>query len=527
MHPTRPTIHRLCAWLCLVWALLPACTKMPADGLFEFATEWDRVTADASATPADAGGDASGGDAAADAVAVDDADVGADAVDAVDAVDAQDTGDVTDAADSADAADAADGADIAELGDAADVTEVTDAVDDADVLPPDDATVLTDAAEGADALDDADDATATGEDAADAAEDATATDNDVPSVEDADDATATSDDVAEDAVVDADDAGPDPDAMLTDADLADVDLADVPDVDFTDAGLADGADAPDVDDATAADDTAGADDTADASALPDVAVDAGADATTTAVPPDMTPLPAGTFMLGTADATNDEAPAHTVTLDAFAIDTTEVTVGDYAAFLAAQPVGLQCADTNTDGLTCAMPDTTGACTFGLPNADALPVTCVDWFQASAYCAWKGRRLPTEAEWEYAATSGGSGALFPWGSDPADCAHAVLTDTTTLTCAPTGPATTCSLGLGNSGQGVCDLAGNVAEWCNDGYGPYAADAAVNPTGATIVAGSTRVVRGGGFGDAPVGVRAAARTAQNPSFRLAFIGFRCAK
>ena len=120
------------------------------------------------------------------------------------------------------------------------------------------------------------------------------------------------------------------------------------------------------------------------------------------------PVPGGAFTMGCNAAVDqncegDENPMRSVTLTAFEIDQTEVTQGRYAACVAAGK--------------CAPPSCAWNC-----DESASPAVCVTWDQAKAYCAWAGRRLPTEAEWELAAR-GTDGRKYPWGNDEPDCGRA--------------------------------------------------------------------------------------------------------
>jgi formylglycine-generating enzyme required for sulfatase activity len=223
----------------------------------------------------------------------------------------------------------------------------------------------------------------------------------------------------------------------------------------------------------------------------------------TVVSPSMVAVPAGDFLMGSNDGDDDERPEHRVEVASFAIDRTEVTVRAYRACV-------------TDG-TCSPAGTDPYCNGARAHRDEQPINCVDWEQAARYCTWRHQRLPTEAEWEYAAR-GRDGRMYPWGdARPAGqlCWDGQGSDT-----GAGKRRGTCKVGAhpaGRSAFGVDDMAGNVWEWVADFYTPaYGAP----PT-------DLRVLRGGTwFGYDRADVRSSLRFRTNSTARDYGIGFRCA-
>ena len=215
-------------------------------------------------------------------------------------------------------------------------------------------------------------------------------------------------------------------------------------------------------------------------------------------------VPAGGFMMGSTDADTEasanEKPQHRVYLDAYWIDRTEVTKAQYQRCVAS-------------GI-CAAPSCSGT------GKGDHPVVCVSWQDASKYCAWAERRLPTEAEWEKA-VRGTEGRKYPWGNDAPDCSRVNYSgcgDTTTAVG---------SYPYGASAYGALDMAGNVWEWVADWYNDkyYTKSPAENPPGPD--SGDVRVLRGGSWNYFQRVVRAAVRDRLFTDGRNDFVGFRCAR
>lgn len=224
---------------------------------------------------------------------------------------------------------------------------------------------------------------------------------------------------------------------------------------------------------------------------------------------EMVSIPAGPFIRGTDHGGFDERPQRTLVLDAFAIDRYEVTNFQYQQFV----------------------DATGHRKSGPPSRYAKnmskmrglnqPVVYVSWDDAEAFCRWKGKRLPTEAEWEKA-MRGTDGRLWPWGDveQPNGANWARVQDGYDVA-APVGAVLTDA-----SPYGVMDGAGNVMEWVGDWYAEtYFKDAPEqNPQSPEY--GTYRALRGGGYATTGADIRITSRSKMVQDFRDETIGFRCA-
>ena len=234
----------------------------------------------------------------------------------------------------------------------------------------------------------------------------------------------------------------------------------------------------------------------------------------------MVMVPAGPFTMGSNDGLPSERPEHSVTLDAYYIDRYEVSLQLYGTFL---------LDAKHDP-----PSTWGdeaATTVG-----DRPAVGMGWADAAAYCAWAGKRLPTEAEWEKAAR-GTDGRRYPWGHmqpfvDIANYNRGIWVSEAITLAGVTGGVEGMSVrhGLkegGKSPYGLHHMAGNAAEWVADWYDReyYSKSPERNPTGPS--SGEKKVLRGGSWADLPIALRVSARMSAEPEFQDRTIGFRCAR
>jgi formylglycine-generating enzyme required for sulfatase activity len=227
---------------------------------------------------------------------------------------------------------------------------------------------------------------------------------------------------------------------------------------------------------------------------------------------------------GDPECGDAEQPEHPVTVPAFEMDVTEVTNAHYAQFLNAQGsnlcAGLACVDEGDSDLMLELSGDTWRVVTG---AESLPVVEVTWYGAGSYCAWAGKRLCNEAEWELAAR-GPEHYRYPWGNDPPTCSRA-HTANCSATVEPVGTRTE-----GRSYDGIHDLAANVREWIEDDWHETYTGAPDDGSAWTDEPrpAEGRVIRGGSADSDDVATRAAYRAFYH---RLddghATRGFRCCR
>lgn len=224
---------------------------------------------------------------------------------------------------------------------------------------------------------------------------------------------------------------------------------------------------------------------------------------------EMITIPAGPFIRGTDAGGFDEQPPREIFLDEFRIDRYEVTNHQYGEFVVAT------------GHRKAGPPSRYAKNISKMRGPNQPVVYVSWDDAQAYCRWKGKRLPTEAEWEKA-MRGADGRLWPWGNvEQAKGANWARVSDGYEATAPVGTFVT-----DTSPYGVMDGAGNIMEWVEDWYveGYYQESAERNPPSPDH--GVYRVLRGGAYTTTGGDLRITSRSKMVSDFRDETIGFRCA-
>ena len=230
-------------------------------------------------------------------------------------------------------------------------------------------------------------------------------------------------------------------------------------------------------------------------------------------------IPTGTFEMGDSfgEGLPHEQPVHTVTVDAFYMDVTEVTNAVYQQFL--------------DATGYKAPEFWADPAFNAPDQ---PVIGVAWLDAAAYAQWAGKRLPTEAEWEYAARGGQAGIRYPWGDEiTREDANYKGKGGKDIWDGP-GPVGS----FPKNGYGLYDMGGNVWEWCTDEYNAkfYAASKEHNPIAGKLITfmnddfanvDTRRVTRGGSWSSADNKLRSASRNFLDPAATTKNTGFRCVK
>jgi formylglycine-generating enzyme required for sulfatase activity len=199
----------------------------------------------------------------------------------------------------------------------------------------------------------------------------------------------------------------------------------------------------------------------------------------------------GTFMMGSSAGDPDEQPVHEVTVSGFYMDKTEVTQAEYKRVTGHNPSHFN-------------------------KCPTCPVEQVSWNDAKAYCEKIEKRLPTEAEWEYAARAG-TATKYYWGNSM-DRSYAWNIDNSRSKTHPVGQKKP-------NAWGLYDMSGNVWEWCSDWYGQYSSDSQTDPAGAS--SGTSRTLRGGSWVDVDALLGSVYRNRLEPDVRVEFCGLRCVR
>jgi formylglycine-generating enzyme required for sulfatase activity len=260
-------------------------------------------------------------------------------------------------------------------------------------------------------------------------------------------------------------------------------------------------------------------------------------------------IPAGDFMMGSStEGRADEEPVHHVSLDAFYLDKYEVTNKLFQKFVretgyetTAEKEGRAAAVTSggewevIPGANWRKPE--GGETVFESNREEHPVVSVSWYDAEVYCRWADKRLPTEAEFEYASRAG-TRTIYWWGDgNPGSQRVANIADESAKRQFPDLPIMAGyddgyerSAPVGSfdpNPWGLHDMIGNVSEWTADWFAEdyYQNSPERNPTGP--FSGKYKVLRGGSWHNGPLGVRSAYRRNSQPGYRYDHFGYRCAK
>jgi formylglycine-generating enzyme required for sulfatase activity len=270
----------------------------------------------------------------------------------------------------------------------------------------------------------------------------------------------------------------------------------------------------------------------------------------------------GTFYRGydgvTTSPNNYTTKAYPATVSYFRFDRFEITVGRFRKFVTAYSQNMIAAGagknpnnandlgwdkawnvnlpsdatTLVSAVKCFSPAPAWTWTDSVGTNETRPMNCIDWYTAFAFCIWDGGRLPTEAEWNYAAAGGNEQRIYPWGKPPPDCSYANFGGAhfPATACVLPGTGATNNVGSespkGDGKWGQTDLAGNVAEWVLDWYAnPYPQTPCLNCANMTVT--SARVARGMGYTDFAQVLLSSMRNINGPSSNGYNLGVRCAR
>jgi formylglycine-generating enzyme required for sulfatase activity len=249
--------------------------------------------------------------------------------------------------------------------------------------------------------------------------------------------------------------------------------------------------------------------------------------------------------------------SHPATVSDFRLDKYEITVGRFRKFVAAysQTMIASGAGKNPNNssdlgwdvawnsnlpatatalqnaVACDATRETWSTSVGTGANETLPINCLSWYEADAFCIWDGGRMPTELEWNYAASGGNEERVYPWSNPPSstlvDCSYGNYKGTTFCVAPPTGAANAVGSEFPKGGGkfGQADLGGNVWEWTLDTF--VSTYPATCDNCATLTGGTNRVIRGGSFNNGAADMRPPFRTSAGPTANAFYIGARCAR
>jgi len=203
-------------------------------------------------------------------------------------------------------------------------------------------------------------------------------------------------------------------------------------------------------------------------------------------------------------------PVRRVAVPTFELSRSEVTVAQYRRCVRAR--------------VCAPPKRGQGSTWYQTDGADMPVTYVTWNDARTYAKWATARLPSEAEWEYAARSRGKDKIYPWGNARPTCSLVAMSQTG---CRLNQPQAVCLRPAGHTEQGLCDMAGNVWEWTEDGFHYRYTNGPTDGSAWTSPGERRRMVRGGSWAFMPSNLTTRYRSAKWPNSRHSYIGFRVAR
>ena len=220
-------------------------------------------------------------------------------------------------------------------------------------------------------------------------------------------------------------------------------------------------------------------------------------------------IPGGSYLMGSAKRVYYR-PVRRVTIPTFELSRSEITVAQYQRCVRAR--------------VCPKPERGRYSSYYMTRNAHMAVNYVTWQNARTYAKWATARLPSEAEWEYAARSRGKDWKYPWGNERPSCKRVAMSQ---KGCRMKHPQTVCQASAGHTQQGLCDMAGNVWEWIEDVYHRTYAGAPSDGSAWLTPNKGYRMIRGGGWAFMPSNLETRYRTSKRTSTRQNYIGFRVAR